>query len=103
VAIKLFTLSDVTVTTAGTRVQITATDTPVSSVIFTAPAANAGKIFIGDSSVSSSRGIEVAAGSSVTINEDNSGRKGDEFILSDFYVDAATSGDKVKVSYVKRR
>lgn len=102
-AIKLFTLADVTVTTAGTRVQITTTETPVSSVVFTAPAANTGVIYIGDSSVAAARGIEIAKGTSVTINQDMARSAGEEYVLSDFYADAATNGDKVKVSYVKRR
>jgi hypothetical protein len=99
--VKLFTLADITVTTAATRVQVSSTATPVMDVIFTCPAANTGVIYVGDSSVSASRGIEVAKGTSISINQAFGRSAGLEYKLSNFYVDAATNGDKVKVSYVK--
>jgi hypothetical protein len=103
-AAKLITQAQVTVTTAGTRVQISSTQTPVYSVVFSAPAANSGAIYIGDSNVAAGRGVEMAKGTSFTISGDVTSRSGqEELFLSDFYVDAATSGDKVNVSYVTRR
>lgn len=103
-AVKLFTLAQVSVASAGTRVQVSATSTPVSTIIFAAPAANTGKIYIGDSDVSATRyAFEVSPGAAAAISADYAGGSGEEFILSDFYVDAATSGDDLNVSYVKRR
>ena len=102
--VKLNTLADVTVTTAGTRVQVTSTDTPCTTVIIQAKATNTGLVIVGDSSVSASRGIELSAGEEISIAADPSGRPGgEELNLADFWVDAATNGDKVKVAYVKRR
>lgn len=103
-ALKYFVLPDVTVSTAGTRVQLSATATPVSTVIITAKAANSGKIYVGDDTVAAGTGTELAAGSSLAVSADMSGRPGgEEFVLSDFYIDAATNGDKVAVAYIKRR
>lgn len=102
-ALILVTVADITVSTAGTRVQVSATATPVSSIIFEAHASNTGVVYIGDASVAATRGTSLAAGQALAISADQSGRDGEEFFLSDFYVDAATNGDKVKVSYIKRR
>lgn len=103
-AVKLNTLADVTVTTAGTRVQISTADTPITSIILQAKTANSGVIIVGDSAVAAGVGIELAPGASITITADLSGRQGgEEMILSDFWADSATNGNKVKVAYVKRR
>lgn len=101
-ALKLYTLAQITVATSGTEQQVSATATPISTLVVTAPAANTGKIYVGDSDVSTTRGIEVAPGATVSITADYSGT-GEELILSDFYIDAATDGDKANVSYMKRR
>jgi len=100
---KLFTVADIDIPTAGTRVQVSATDTPVTTVIVQAKATNAGLVFVGDASVSATRGISLAAGKAIALNADEFGEGAGEFILSDVYVDAATNGDDVKVAYIKRR
>lgn len=103
-AIKLFTLAQTTVVTSGTEIQVSATQTPITTIIFSVPAANTGSIYVGDSDVSTTRGVEVPKGTTFSISVDQSGRSGgEEMFLSDFYVDAATNGDKVNVSYIKRR
>ena len=87
--------STVTVSTAGTRVQVTSTPTPIRRVRFQAPPGNSGITYVGGSAVSSSvAGIEFAAAGgneSVDFTSDG-GRPGD---LSEFYCDAATNGDKI--------
>lgn len=103
-AVKTFSLGNIDIPTAGTRVQISSTDTPVTSVVFQAHESNAGKIYVGDDAVAVGRGISLSAGESIAISADFSGRPGgDEMILSDWYVDAATNGDDVRVLYTKRR
>jgi hypothetical protein len=103
-AVKLVTLAQTTVTTAGTRVQVSASALPITTIVVSVPAANTGSIFFGDSNVSSTRGIEIAKGSTISITADLSGRPGgDEMILSDFYVDAANNGDDANISYITRR
>jgi hypothetical protein len=99
---KLITLAQTVVTTSGTEVQVSSTPLYASTVIFSCPAANTGAIYIGDVNVSTTRGIEVAKGVNLAITADMLGRPGGtEFDLSDLYVDAATNGDKVNISYVK--
>lgn len=104
-SIKLFTVPQVTVTTAGTRVQVSATDTPITTILVQADPNNTGYIYVGDSSVSSTRAsAALGPGQSEAITSDASGRAGwDEYVLSDFYLDANTNGNKAYVSYIKRR
>lgn len=98
-ALVLKTLPQATVATAGTAVQLTTgTFSNVVSIIVSAPAANTGNIYIGDSGVLATRGIEVVKGTSVTIQAPTS-----EMIdLNKIYANAATSGDKVNITYLQR-
>jgi hypothetical protein len=102
--VKALTIPEITVTTAGTRVQVSSTDTPISSIIIQASSGNSGVIYVGDSSVSSTAGIVLTAGQAWAVTADASGRHGfEEMVLSDFWVDSASNGDKFKVVYMKRR
>lgn len=98
--------STLTVTTAGTRVQATAdTDIKPSSVYFEALSTNAGAVFIGLVAVSSTAYIaRLTAGVGFTIEVDMVGpnyRSGGQGLqLSAIYVDAATSGDKIQMTYL---
>lgn len=87
-----------TVTTAGTRVQITTgSPTPCRSVTFQANSANTGAIFIGDSSVSSTvYGVRLAAGSSYSIGNDLNDNKLD---LSTFWVDSSVNAEGLSIFY----
>ena len=100
---KLHTLPAVTISAAGTRVQITTVETGAVSVIIQGDADNTGSIFVGDSSVTAASGIEIVANETVEISPPgvNGAREG--LILSDLYVDADTSGNKARISYLKRR
>tara|TARA_B100000700_G_C15030830_1_gene850444 strand:- start:1873 stop:2181 length:309 start_codon:yes stop_codon:yes gene_type:complete len=88
-----FTAGTKTVSSAGTRVQVTTVPTPVRRVRFQAPPGNSGITYVGGSDVSSSvAAIEfTAAGGNETVDF-TEGRPGD---LSEFYCDAATNGDKI--------
>ena len=98
-ALNIKTLAQKTVTTAGTRVQITTTPLlGVEAIYLSAPAANTGIVFIGDSSVAAGRGVEIAKGTTFTILSP----KGEMLALESLYVDAATSGDKLNITYVQR-
>lgn len=102
--VKSITIPEITVSTAGTRVQVSATDTPITSIIIQASSGNSGVIYAGDSNVSATAGIVLSAGQGWAVTADASGRFGhEEMVLSDYWVDAATNGDKVKVIYMKRR
>lgn len=100
-AIKPVTSSVVTVASAGTAVAVSATATPITSILIEADRANTGNIFVGDSAVDSTNGTELTPGGSISYQSDEP--QTDEFILSDFFVDAATNGDKARVHFTKRR
>lgn len=93
-AIRTTTLSQVTVTTAGTRVPLAAnTIDKVVKVYMYAPAANTGTVFIGGSTVSATNGNAVEKGTRHEIEA-----PGGEYIdVQNIFVDAATSGDKLNV------
>lgn len=78
--------NQVTVASAGTRVQLSSVSTGIHTVVIKALAANSGKIYVGNSAVSSSNGFELSAGEGITITVNN---------LNIVYIDAGTSGDKV--------
>ena len=92
-----------TVTTAGTRVQATATTTIVpSSVYFEALGTNTGYIYVGVVTVSATVYItRLSAGQGFYINADGAnGRIGLTGIqLSSLYVDSSVNGEKVQMTY----
>lgn len=81
-----------TVTTAGTRVPLTATSTIVKSVIITAQPTNTGNIYVGGSNVDSNNGNILAAGRSITFELKD---------LNKIYIDADVSGEGVRYTWVK--
>ncbi len=98
-----------TVTTAGTRVQVT-TNTAIKpvAVYFEALASNTGQIYIGDVTVSSTVYMARLTIPSTTsapswgISAAPAGVRvgGTGLQLSDFYVDCSVSGEKVQITYV---
>lgn len=102
-AVKLTTMAAVTVATAGTRQQISASNLYALSVAIQAKKANTGKIYVGDSSVSSTRGHELAAGETYIVDGQGKPNSLEEVNLADLYVDAQTNGEGVNVTYVARR
>jgi len=88
------------VTTAGTSEALVASDTMVISYMILAKAGNVGNIFFGGSDVTSSNGLPIAPGKSIS-NElpSNSSMGGLEFNLKDVYIDSANDGDGVHITY----
>lgn len=74
-----------TVTTAGTRV-VLAASTTVKSVTIKALAANTGTIYVGDSSVASTNGFQLAAGDTVSLDLNN---------LNTVNIDSSVNGEGV--------
>lgn len=107
IGIKLYTLPEQTVTTAGTRVELVdpTADLRVTTVIVQADPSNTGKIYVGDELVSATRALaSLSPGQVAAITADASGRAGwEEYFLSDFWLDASVNGDKAYVSYIRRR
>ena len=81
-----------TVATAGTEVQISNTTNKVRWIQVKALAANSGIAYFGVSDVSATNGYELSAGNTLEINF---GEHGGTVAFSTFYVDVASSGDKV--------
>lgn len=76
----------VTVTTAGTRVQLSVSSVSIRSVCIKAMTANTGKMYIGDVTVSASNGYEMPNDSSICMEINN---------LNLIYVDSSVNGEKV--------
>lgn len=91
------TIGALTVTTAGTAVQANSgTSLYCQSIIFQAESGNSGNIYIGDSTVSATNGIELDAGQSVTFSASQVGGSL-LYDLADFWADTSSNGDKVRI------
>lgn len=82
-------INQVTVTTAGTRVQLSGASTPIRSICVKALTGNTGKMYVGDVTVASSNGYELPKDVSVCLDVNN---------INLIYVDSSVNGEKV--SYV---
>ena len=82
------TLADVTAAASAT--QLIAASTACLSVMVRSLAANTGKIRVGDSNITASRGVEISAGDAVILDIDN---------VNKVYV-YGNAADKVSVTYV---
>lgn len=80
-----------TVTTAGTAVQLTSTATACKSVVITAKGANTGNIFVGGTTVDSTRGKQLVPLQDIELNIDD---------LSKVYIDSSVNGEGVIYVYV---
>jgi len=100
---KMKTLAVVTVASAGTAEQITSAAIPSTGIIVQADTANTGLIYVGDSTVDSSNGLELEAGETFSITAEEIGRSNDEIILNDVFIDAQIDGDSARVQFFGRR
>lgn len=97
-------LSPVSVASAGTRVRLTTSKLGASGIIFQANASNTGNIYIGDVTVTSSNGMALAPGDTLTISSQSlDGIMDSELLLNDFWLDADTAGNSVRVQYLTAR
>lgn len=96
------------VTTAGTRVQTTATTTILpTSIYFEALGTNTGYIYIGNSAVSSTVYFaRLSPGQGFTLSSDGvggSGRVGSIGLqLSNIYIDSSVNGESVQITYMNQ-
>ena len=81
-----------TVSSAGTRVQLSNVTNRVKFIKIKAIAANSGWAYVGVSDVASSTGYELSAGNSLELNF---GEFGGSVPANVFYADSASNGDKV--------
>jgi hypothetical protein len=97
-SVKLVTYPQVTVATAGTEQRVVSAPVDKALKLFiTAPAANTGSVFIGDSSVSSTRGITVIKGTTLELS-----LEGEYIDVHNIWADVATNGDKLDVAVLVR-
>lgn len=83
--------------------RLSSTQINAYSVIITASSTNSGIIYVGDSSVTSSNGVELKAGEALSISARMAGRSGnDDVDLSQIWIDASSSGSAVRVAYIGR-
>lgn len=97
------TATPITIATAGVAVQVAADTTIVKSIIFEADPSNSGLVYIGGSNVTSSNGNALNAEQTLEITPDDQRGNAQEFDLSGFWVDSATNGNVVRVSYTRKK
>jgi len=92
-----------TVTTAGTRVPLSATSIFVKQVTIHASNGNTGNIFVGDVTVSSSNGFQLKGTTDQSLVLGNSELHGtdDAFDLNKIYIDSAANNESVTYIYMK--
>ena len=96
---------NVTVVTAGTRVQAITTRTPCAWISIQARGANVGNIFHGDADVSSTRGhaISPGGGGGQPQYPTMGGGPGiNAYDLRELYIDAANDNDVAQIIYCTR-
>jgi len=79
-----------TVTTAGTSVQLSSSSVPAKKITIQAKSANTGSIYVGSSTVSATRGIELLPTGTITLSVNN---------LNLIYIDASVSGEGITYIY----
>lgn len=86
---------------SGTELRLTTTDVEkVVAIFLSAPAANTGTIYVGDSNVSTTRGMAIIKGTSPLPIFAPEGQFLD---IYNMWFDAATSGDSLLVSYLVKQ
>ena len=88
----IFDAGTTTVTTSGTEVQVSNVTNKVRWIQLKALAANSGISYVGVSDVTTTNGYELSAGNTLELNF---GEQGGTVAFSTFYLDVASSGDKV--------
>ena len=90
------------ITTAGTREQLTTAEIKVPALLIQAKVANTGQVYVGDKGVSSSNaGIELDSGDSFVLSAAEFGWEGGLIMLSDIWLDVSVSTDGVWCSYLE--
>ena len=95
--LKLKTIAAVTVATSGTPVALCASTQWVYSATIQSLSSNTGTQYIGDSTVTSSNGLQFGAGDIIEVDAPASARSTDQFDLSKVYVDSSTNGAAFRV------
>lgn len=105
IKLQMVTVAPVEVVSAGTRVPLSATSLKVSYLLIQKHESNVGVIYIGDSTVDSTNGIVIGSSlPSLVMSADDTEADEDKayFDLSEIYIDAGSSGDKVRLAYIEQ-
>lgn len=103
-AVKLQGLGNVSVTTAGSRVQLSATSIITPGIVIKARTTNTGAVYVGHSNVAATTAAFIMApGDAVEIVGPMVRGIEEEFDISDIYLDSAVNGEGVTVGYLSRR
>jgi hypothetical protein len=88
------------VTTAGTRVALSATSKKVKKLKIRALAANTGVMYLGDVTVAAANGYQLPAAAEISL-VDLFSKDGDVVDLAAVYIDSAVNGEGVSLVYVE--
>lgn len=99
--LKLFNL-DVITLVSGVAQALTSTTTTSYSIIVSADAANVGNVFMGDSTVSITKGLPIEPGNTLTISVTEPGRLS-EIDAADIFAISSSTGNKVRTAVLRRR
>lgn len=92
------------VVAAGTRMPLAAVETYSSHIVIQAKSTNTGSVYVGDVTVAAANGYVLAPGKEILLGGLVRNPGSNEAInLADVYIDAATSGEGVRVIYVYGR
>lgn len=101
---RIKVLGIITVSTAGTRVALSASTLYAAGVYIEALKTNSGTIYMGDSTVASNNySSALAAGEGIGIEGPKFRGQEEELNLADFYIDASANSQSVMVSYLEKR
>lgn len=103
VSVRIKTIAEVTVTTAGTRVPLSVASVLVYAVSVQSYRTNTGYQYIGDDTVSSANGYEFAPSDVAEIEPPLGSKEPQQFDLKDIYVDATVNNSKFRVvAWIRR-
>jgi predicted nucleotidyltransferase len=92
-----------TVTTAGTREQLTSLSTLVPALVITAERTNTGYVYVGDKSVSSTEyAVELDSGDSFRISAAELGWPYGKISMDTIWLDVSVSTDGVSVAWLDK-
>jgi hypothetical protein len=98
--LKLYNLEPLSLT-SGVAESLSSTPLTVYNAIIVADAANTGNIFVGGSSVSTTNGIPVEPGNTLTLAVEV--ERNSEIDLSEVYLITNTTGNTVRIACFRRR
>src|SRR3990172_6468678 len=87
------TSGSATVTTAGTKVQVSATSTKIYWIDIQSKCDNTNYIYVGGSTLNNTIGISLTPCSMITLESGNAGK--DPLNLTDIYIDSLVNGEGV--------